>query len=88
MIIGLFGAATHLAMQLAAPILVTMIIVDLVLGFVGKTVPQLNVMTAGIALRSLVGMVVLIVGLSLTSAVIRDSLFDSMKLLYSGYTTP
>jgi flagellar biosynthesis protein FliR len=87
MIVGLFGAATKLAMQLAAPVLVTMLIVDLVLGFVGKTVPQLNIMTAGIALRSLVGMLVIVVGLSLTSSVIRDALFDAMKTLYADYTT-
>jgi len=76
-----------LAMQLAAPMLVTMLIVDLVLGFVGKTVPQLNIMTAGISVRALVGMLVLIVGLGLTSSIIRLNLLSQVKLawqLYSG----
>ena len=63
MITGLFQGATLLAMQLAAPVLVTMLIVDVVLGFIGKTVPQLNIMSAGLALRSLVGTAVLIVGI-------------------------
>ncbi len=85
--IGLFGGATKLAMQLAAPVLVTMLVVDLILGFVGKTVPQLNIMTAGIALRGLIGTVVIIVGLSLTSSVIRDAMFEAMKSMYAGYTT-
>src|SRR5450755_1702197 len=39
-ITSVFGGATMLAMQLAAPMLVTMLVVDMVLGFVGKTVPQ------------------------------------------------
>jgi flagellar biosynthesis protein FliR len=85
MILGLFSSTTTLAMQLAAPLIVSMLVVDVVLGFIGKTVPQLNIMTAGISLRALVGMVVLIVGLSLSSMVIRDSMFRAMKQVYSGY---
>jgi flagellar biosynthetic protein FliR len=86
-IVSVFQGAMVLAMQLAAPMLVTMLIVDLVLGFVGKTVPQLNIMTAGISVRALVGMLVLIVGLGLTSSIIRLNLLSSVKLawqLYSG----
>src|ERR1700679_1482324 len=45
---SVFQGAMVLAMQLAAPMLVTMMVVDLVLGFVGKSVPQLNIMTAGV----------------------------------------
>ena len=86
-IVAVFQGAMMLAMQLAAPMLVTMLIVDLVLGFVGKTVPQLNIMTAGISVRALVGMLVLIVGLGLTSSIIRLNLLSQVKLawqLYSG----
>jgi len=85
MLVGLFQAATMLAMQLAAPLLVTMLIVDLILGFIGKTVPQLNILSAGISLRSLIGNFVLIAGLSLTSSVIRDALLRAMKTVYAGY---
>jgi flagellar biosynthetic protein FliR len=84
-IIHLFGSSTVLAMQLAAPVLVTMLVVDLVLGFVGKTVPQLNIMTAGVAVRSMVGLFVLILGLGLTCSVIQDGLFTAMKAAYDGY---
>jgi flagellar biosynthetic protein FliR len=86
-LIGLFQGATLLAMQLAAPMLVTMLVLDVILGFVGKTVPQLNIMTAGISLRSLVGMVVLVLGLSMTSSVMRSALFGAMRTAYQGYTT-
>src|SRR5688500_17635585 len=77
-VIGLLGGATVLAIRLAAPMLVTMLIVDLVLGLVGKTMPQMNVMSAGLTLRAVVGMVMLIVGLSLTSGVIRDAVSRAM----------
>jgi flagellar biosynthetic protein FliR len=85
-LVGVFQGATVLAMQLAAPMLVTMLIVDLVLGFVGKTVPQLNIMTAGISVRALVGMLVLIVGLGLTSSIIRLSLLSAVRLAWQTYS--
>src|SRR5688572_12820161 len=74
---GLIQSATALALQLAAPMLVTMLLTDVVLGFLGKTIPQINVMTAGLPLRSLVGMVVLIFGLMMTSDVIRNAMQES-----------
>ena len=85
---GLLQGATMLAIRLAAPMLVTMLVVDLVLGLVGKTMPQMNVMSAGLTLRSVVGMVIVIAGLSLTSGVIRESLTDAMHTAYAGWTTP
>ncbi|MGH7213781.1 MAG: flagellar biosynthetic protein FliR [Tepidisphaeraceae bacterium] len=78
-IIGFFTAATMLAFQLAAPMLVTMVVVDLALGFIGKTMPQLNIMTMGLSLRAVIGMVVLVIGLMLTAHVISRSLASSLE---------
>lgn len=83
---GLLGGATVLAIRLAAPMLVTMLVVDLVLGLVGKTMPQMNVMSAGLTLRAVVGMVIVIVGLSMTSTVISEALWDGMNNVRLGWT--
>ncbi len=87
LIAGLFMGATTLAIQLAAPMLVTMLIVDTALGFVSKTVPQFNVMSAGLTIRSLVGMMVLIVGLVMTSRVLRGAVIDAMTQVGAGWVT-
>ena len=84
-VIGLLGGATVLAIRLAAPMLVTMLIVDLVLGLVGKTMPQMNVMSAGLTLRSVVGMVIVIIGLSMTSGVIREAVTSAMLQARAGW---
>jgi flagellar biosynthesis protein FliR len=84
-IVSVFQGATVLAMQLAAPMLVTMLVVDMVLGFVGKTVPQLNIMTAGISVRAMAGMLVLIVGLGLTSSIIRTQLLGAVRVVWKVY---
>jgi len=83
---GLLEAATVLAVRLAAPMLITMLVVDLVLGLIGKTVPQMNVMAAGLSLRSGVGMFVIIAGLTLSTRVMRESVLQSMQTVWDGWT--
>jgi flagellar biosynthetic protein FliR len=85
---GMLNGAMTMAFQLAAPILVTMLIVDLVLGFVGKTVPQFNLMSTGLSLRALVGIMILIVGLSVSSDVIRQSVLDSLDQVAAAWRRP
>ena len=84
-VVGLLGGATVLTIRLAAPILVTMLVVDLVLGLIGKTMPQMNVMSAGLTLRAVVGMLIVIVGLSLTSGVIWNAVERAMLQSRAGW---
>jgi flagellar biosynthetic protein FliR len=86
-LIGVFQATALLALQLAAPILVTMLVVDLALGVIGKTMPQLNVMSMGLTIRALIGVLVLVLGLSLTSDVIRHGLLDALDTVQQQWTT-
>ena len=55
---------------------------------IGKTVPQMNVMALGLSLRSVVGMLVVIVSLTLTVGVMRESVEQSMVDVWKGWTTP
>ncbi len=87
-LIGLFHASTTLAMQLAAPMMVTILVVDLSLGFIGKTVPQMNVMSAGMTLRSVIGMIVLIAGLVMSSQVMSSAVLDGMHSVRQAWTHP
>lgn len=79
LVLDMLQAATGMAIQLAAPILLTMLVVDVVLGFIGKTIPQMNVMASAMSVRPLLGIVVLLVGLSLSSEVIRDFLLTTLR---------
>lgn len=78
LLIGLFQATTMLALRLAGPMFVTMLVVDVALGFIGKTMPQMNVMSAGLSIRSVLGMGVLIVGIGISSEVLQFSVLDAM----------
>lgn len=86
-LIGFFDAATQLAVRLAAPMLVTMLVVDLSLGLIGKIMPQLNVMAVGLSLRSALGLVVLILGLIMTSDVLSESVRSAMNSVRHAWVT-
>jgi flagellar biosynthetic protein FliR len=77
-----FAACTVLAARLAAPVLVTMLVADLTLGFLGKTMPQLNVMAAGLSLKAMVGIGVLALGLALftTQSALWGGIEESIRV--------
>lgn len=60
---GLVHQSLVLAVQIAAPVMGLMAVVGLSMGFLGHTIPQLNVLVVGFPVRTLVGM--LVVGLAI-----------------------
>ena len=87
-LLDLFRSATVLAVQLAAPILVTMLVVDLVLGLIGRTIPQMNVMSAALTIRAALGILIVWIGLTLSGDVIRSAIDRSMEQVRLGWTAP
>jgi flagellar biosynthesis protein FliR len=63
---GLVQGSLVLGIRVAAPALAVMSLVALVMGFLGHTVPQINVLVMGFPIRAAAGLVIL--GLSLTGA--------------------
>lgn len=67
LMVGLLSVAFDLAIRIAAPILCMMFLVSIAMGFLQKTVPQLNILSIGFALRIVVGAGVLIAGVWMLS---------------------
>lgn len=86
LLVGLIGAAAEMAFRLAAPALVTMLVLDLALGLIGKAMPQFNVMANGMSMRTIVGMVIVLIGIGTTSQVIRDSVMGSVNVMFDAWT--
>lgn len=61
------GHSFLLAIRVAAPVLVALLLSTLVLGLIGRTLPQLNVLAVGLGLNSMIAMATL--ALSLVAAV-------------------
>ena len=86
--VQVFTTATTLAMRLAAPMFFTMLIVDLAMGCIGKAMPQFNIMSAGLPIRSMLGMLVLAGGLVISSGAIKESLQDDLEIVATYFRTP
>lgn len=84
---GLMQTCTILAMKLTAPILVAMLVSDVALGFVSKTMPQLNVMSIGMSMRSLLGVMIIAAGLVITNETMTDAIRDSMYDVKQAWVT-
>ena len=74
-LVGLLGAMVELAVRVAAPLLCLVFLEAIAMGFVARTVPQLNILTAGFPLRILMGLA--LVGAAL--AVMGDAFVGSMR---------
>jgi len=87
LLVRMLTSATTLAVRLAAPLMVTMLIVDLTMGFLAKTMPQLNIMTTGMSLKSMIGVFVLFIAISLngTSSVLVQGINDFLGGVQSAW---
>lgn len=77
-----------LAVQVAAPIMATMGLVTISMGFLGHSVPQINQLVVGFPVRSLAGMLVLSLALSGTGRYVVDSVptvIDDIQLAITSY---
>lgn len=53
----LFSYSFKIAFSIAAPMIVVLLVTDIVMGLISRTVPQINVFMLGMPLKSLLGMV-------------------------------
>jgi flagellar biosynthetic protein FliR len=71
-----FGQLFAMAFQIAAPVLVTLLLVDVVLGIVSRVVPQMNVFFVGIPLKIGVGLAAVILTLPSFAAFLEQRVSD------------
>lgn len=77
-LIQIFARMVTIAVQIAAPVIAVVLIVDVCLGLVGKTAPQMNIFMLGFPIKIGVGILTLAVMVPLLGTVFR-SLFRMME---------
>ena len=63
LIVDALTLGTEIAVRLAAPVLLTLFLVTAAMGFISRTVPQLNILTVGFSVKGLVGFVLMAISL-------------------------
>lgn len=85
-IIFSFNKMFVIAFQIAIPIVGCLFLVDIALGMIARTVPQLNVFVVGLPIKITVSFVVILLFLSLYIILVRtlfSTMFDTMRSLMS-----
>ena len=72
------GEVFSLGVQIAAPVLSATLAADIILGLLGKASPQMPLMLLGPAVKSVLGILVLIVTLKYWPDLFRRLFMDSM----------
>lgn len=81
LVIGLMQSMFELAIGVAAPLLCLVFLETVAMGFIARTVPQLNIMSVGFSLRIIVGLFVLIGGLVGMMLIFQDALMAAVRQL-------
>lgn len=63
LLIASLASGCELALKVAAPVLVTLLLVNVALGFIARTVPQLNVVTVGFSIKGILAFLLVAVSL-------------------------
>jgi flagellar biosynthetic protein FliR len=85
--ISFFNEFIVIALQIASPIFFVMLITNVVLGILARTVPQLNMFVIGFPLKILLGLAVIFITLNLfptISEVVIDKMMNYVDILIKG----
>ena len=75
------SAGMTVAIRVAAPAVITLLLITVALGFISRTVPQLNIATVGFSLKSLIAFVIMAVSLPTAMEIFTDQLVNVVGLI-------
>lgn len=81
LVTGLVASGFELALRVAAPVLCLLMAETIVIGFLMRTVPQINIMTLGFPVKVLVGMIGVVGSVVFMIAAARVEVAESIDLL-------
>lgn len=74
LLLGLLASMFEMALRIAAPLLCLIFLETVAMGFIARTVPQINILSIGFAVRILMGMGMMVVLVAVLSGVYVDEL--------------
>ncbi len=86
LLVDSLAACATLALRIAAPICCAMLVVDLALGMLGKTIPALNLLSVGLSLRAIIGIIIVVTGLSATAYLLTNALDEGLDMATQLWT--
>ncbi len=87
LILGLLGTMMDLLVKVAAPVLTLLFLESVAMGFVARTVPQMNILSVGFVVRILMTAGLLVLTVGAVAAVAEDAIWHTLQQLKWFVTT-
>ncbi len=81
-IVGLLTAALELSLRVAAPLLALIFLHTVAMGLIARTVPQMNILSFGFALRVLGGLAIVLLGLVVINEVMMEGIDEAWAAIF------
>lgn len=85
-VLGIIRTIFELALRVAAPLLCIVFLETLAMGFIARTVPQMNILSVGFAVRLMVGGWLLVMAVALHASVFREVMEDVLVQLLNLFS--
>jgi flagellar biosynthetic protein FliR len=86
-LVEILSMSFNLALRIAAPVLVATLITMFVMGLLGKTLPQLNLMSVGFGINSMVMFTVFCLTLGTGMWCFQEQIGNVFELMFAGLHT-
>lgn len=86
LVVGLLSTVFDLALRVSAPLLCLVLLQTVAMGFIAKTVPQMNILSIGFALRILVGAFLLVGSIGIENDVFVEVLRQTLDKITVFFT--
>jgi flagellar biosynthetic protein FliR len=83
-VVALLAASFALALRVAAPVLLAVLLATAAMGLLQKTAPQFNLLSTGLGIRAIVGLVAVAAALAALPAVIQFAWSHAARLIAAG----
>jgi flagellar biosynthesis protein FliR len=84
----LVGQSFSLGVRVAAPVVTSLLLATLILGLIGRTLPQLNVFALGFGLNSLLALAALALALGAVLWAFQDQIEPALRPIFDALRTP
>jgi len=81
LLVGLVASGTAVGLRVAAPVLCIVLAETIATGFIMKTMPQLNIMTIGFAVKIIIAMIALIGSVQAVEMLAREDILTTLQTI-------
>lgn len=85
LVVDLLSASYILAIKLFAPVMIALLLTTLALGFLSRTIPQLNILSVGFAVRSMTALGVAALALGASQELLVTALLETLDAIRAAF---